>query len=182
MTRTGTMRVAAVQGCPVLLDREATLDLVDELTHEAAAQGANLVAFPEAFVPGPPVWIDALPVGDHTDWHAQSMRESLTVPGSGCDRLAATARGAHVTLLVGIDERDQDGGTVDNTVLTFGPDGTLLGRHRKLIPTHAEQLAAVAPSWPSCGRRFRRRFGPKRSSRHPPEGSRECVRAKLRAA
>jgi nitrilase len=101
MTRTGTVRVAAVQDRPVLLDREATLDLVDELTHRAAAQGANLVAFPEAFVPGPPVWIDALPVGDDADWHAQLMRESVTVAGPACNRLAATARHALVTLVSG---------------------------------------------------------------------------------
>jgi nitrilase len=82
------VRVAAVQDCPVLLDRAATLDLVDELTIRAAAQGAQLVVFPEAFVPGPPVWIDTLPVGGDAEWHALLIRESVIVPGP-----AVVARG-----------------------------------------------------------------------------------------
>jgi nitrilase len=134
------VRVAAVQDSPVLLDREATLDLVDELTAGAASQGAQLVVFPEAFVPGPPVWIDALPVGEDEEWHALLMSESVTVPGPACDRLAEAARRAGVVLVVGVDEREEHGGTIYNTVLTFGLDGALLGRHRKLMPTHAERL------------------------------------------
>ena len=75
----------------MLLDRAATLDLVAELTDKAVAHGAQLVVFPEAFVPGPPVWIDALPVWEDADWHALLMRESVTVPGPACDRLAKIA-------------------------------------------------------------------------------------------
>jgi nitrilase len=86
------------------------------------------------------VWIDALPVGDDAEWHAMLMRESVTVPGPACDRLAAAARRAGVVLVAGVNEREEYSGTVFNTVLTFGPDGELLGRHRKLIPTHAERL------------------------------------------
>jgi nitrilase len=134
------IRVAAVQDSPVLLDRAATLDRVDELTDNAGGQGARLVVFPEAFVPGPPVWIDALPVLGDAEWHALLMRESVTVPGPACDRLAAAARRAGVVLVVGVNEREEHGGTVYNTVLTFGSDGALLGRHRKLMPTHAERL------------------------------------------
>ena len=134
------VRVAAVQDCPVLLDREATLDLVDELTERAVKEGAQLLVFPEAFVPGPPVWIDALPVSGDADWHALLMRESVTVPGAACDRLAEAARSAGVVLAIGVNERDEHGGTIYNTVLTFGPDGSLLGRHRKLMPTQGERL------------------------------------------
>jgi nitrilase len=134
------VRVAAVQDCPVLLDREATLDLVDQLTESAAEQGAQLVVFPEAFVPGPPVWIDALPVSGDAEWHALLMRESVTVPGPACDRLAGAARAAGVVLAIGVNEREEHGGTIYNTVLTFGPDGSLLGRHRKLMPTQGERL------------------------------------------
>ena len=86
----------------MLLDRAATLDRVDELTDRAAEQGAELVVFPEAFVPGPPVWIDALPIGDDAVWHALLMGESVTVPGLACDRLAAAARRAGVVLVLGV--------------------------------------------------------------------------------
>jgi nitrilase len=135
-----SVRVAAVQDSPVFLDRAATLDLVDELTLRAADTGAQLVVFPEAFVPGPPVGIDALPFTRDAEWHALLMRESVTVPGPACDRLAAAARRAGVVLVIGVDECEQHGGTVYNTVLTFGPGGSLLGRHRKLMPTHGERL------------------------------------------
>ncbi|MBV9422001.1 MAG: carbon-nitrogen hydrolase family protein [Solirubrobacterales bacterium] len=135
-----SVRVAAVQDCPVLLDRAATLDLVAELTDKAVAEGAQLVVFPEAFVPGPPVWIDALPVWEDADWHTLLMREAVTVPGDACDRLAEIASSAGVVLVVGVDEREQHGGTIYNTVLTFGRDGSLLGRHRKLMPTGGERL------------------------------------------
>jgi predicted amidohydrolase len=98
------------------------------------------VVFPEAFVPGPPVWIDALPVGEDGEWHTLLLDQSVVVPGPACDQLGAIARMAGVVLVVGIDEREPHGGTVYNSVLTFGPDGQLLGRHRKLMPTHAERL------------------------------------------
>ncbi|MBV9194339.1 MAG: hypothetical protein JO168_09355 [Solirubrobacterales bacterium] len=68
------------------------------------------------------------------------MRESVTVPSDACDRLAEVARSAGVVLVVGVDERERHGGTIYNTVLTFGRDGSLLGRHRKLMPTGGERL------------------------------------------
>ncbi len=91
-----TLRVAAVQDCPVLLDRAATLGLVDELTRVAAAQGADLVVFPEALVPGPPVWIDALSVSGDAEWHGRLMRQSVSVPGPACEQLAEAARAPEV--------------------------------------------------------------------------------------
>jgi nitrilase len=135
-----TVRVAAVQECPRLLDLDGCLDQVAEWTARAASDGAGLVVFPEAFVPGPPVWIDALPVGDDGDWHALLVENSVTVPGPACDRLAAVARDNGVVLVVGVDEREEHGGTVYNSALTFGPDGELIARHRKLMPTHAERM------------------------------------------
>ncbi len=140
-----TVRVAAVQDNPVLLNREATLDLVDELTDQAVQQGAQLAVFPEAFVPGPPVWIDVLAVGDDEEWHALLLEQSVTVPGPACDRLAAVARRAGVVLVIGVDERDEHGGTVYNSVLTFGPDGSLLGRHRKLMLGELHAARALSP-------------------------------------
>ena len=135
-----SVRVAAVQDSPVLLDRDACIAQVEQLTSDAAAQGASLVVFPEAFVPGPPAWIDAVLPGEDADWHVLLQRNAVTVPGEAVDRLAGAARRARVVLVVGVNERDANGGTIYNTVLTFDPEGVLVGRHRKLVPTHAERL------------------------------------------
>ncbi len=79
MTR---VRVAAVQASYVLMDRQATLDKVAGLTGQAAAQGAQLVVFPEVFVPGTPIWIDTRPIWDgDEDWFRLLAENAVVVPG-----------------------------------------------------------------------------------------------------
>ena len=135
-------RIAAVQAAPVLLDREATLARVDELTGEAAAGGADLVVFPEAFVPGYPDWVWRTTPwdGNHTRLTTLLLEQAVAVPGPACDALAAVAARHRVHLGVGVDEREPQGATIFNTALLFGPDGALLLRHRKLMPTGGERL------------------------------------------
>ncbi len=132
--------VAAVQAAPVVLDKAATLQRVHTLTHEAAARGAGLVVFPEAFVPGYPDWVWRTPAWSPTAQacYRRLAAEAVVVPGPDLDRLGATARTAGVHLAVGVDERH--GSTLYNTLLVLGPDGTLLHRHRKLMPTGGERL------------------------------------------
>jgi nitrilase len=135
MTR---LRVAAVQAASVLMDREATIDRVAELVAEAAGDGAELVVFPEVFVPGPPVWIDTARIWDGDDeWYALLADQAVVVPSSATERLAGIAREAGVWLAIGVDERD--GGTIYNTLLYFAPDGSLVDKHRKLMPTGSER-------------------------------------------
>jgi nitrilase len=136
-----TVRVAAVQASYVLMDREACLDRVAELTAAAAAaEGAQLVAFPEVFVPGTPVWIDTRPIWDGDDeWYALLVENAVVVPSPATDRLAAIASDAGVWLAVGVEEREPTGATIYNTLLYFGPDGRLVDRHRKLVPTGSER-------------------------------------------
>jgi nitrilase len=132
------LRVAAVQAAPVLLDREATLARVADLTRSAADGGAELVVFPEAFVPGPPVWIDTARIWDGDDeWYGLLADQAVVVPSPATAMLGDIAREAGVWLVVGVDERD--GGTIYNTLLYFGPDGTLADTHRKLMPTGSER-------------------------------------------
>jgi nitrilase len=135
-----TVVVAAVQAAPVLLHKDATLDRVHALTLQAAGRGAGLVVFPEAFVPGYPDWVWRTPAWSPTaqDCYRRLAAEAVVVPGPDLDRLAATARAARVHLVVGVDERH--GSTLYNTVLVLGPDGALLHRHRKLMPTGGERL------------------------------------------
>lgn len=134
------LRVAAVQATYVLMDRDATIDRVEELSAAAAQQGAQLVVFPEAFVPGTPIWIDTRPIWDgDDDWFVMLARNAVTVPGPATDRLGAIAEKHGVWLVVGVQEREQTGSTIFNTVLYFSPEGRLVGRHRKLVPTGSER-------------------------------------------
>jgi nitrilase len=141
-----SVRVASVQAEPVVLDREATLDKLEQQTAEAAANGAQLVVFPETFVPAYPssVWARAL-----AGWaqpgakeaFALLARESVAVPGPASDRMAATARQHGVWLVVGVNEVDPERpATLYNTLLYYAPDGALAQKHRKLVPTNHERL------------------------------------------
>jgi nitrilase len=134
------LRVAAVQATYEFMDREATIERVAELTAAAAAQGAQLVVFPEAFVPGTPFWIDTQPIweGD-AEWFGLLAENAVVVPGPATERLGAIAREGGVWLAIGVEERETNGGTIYNTLLYFSPDGTLVERHRKLVPTGSER-------------------------------------------
>jgi nitrilase len=130
--------VAAVQAAPVLMDQQATIDRVAELVQRAVDAGAELVVFPEVFVPGPPVWIDTARIWDEDEeWYALLADQAVVVPSSSTERLGRIASEAGAWLVVGVDERD--GGTIYNTLLYFAPDGTLVDRHRKLVPTGSER-------------------------------------------
>jgi nitrilase len=139
--------VAVVQAAPILFDREATLEKVRSLTLEATAGGAQLVLFPEAFVPAYPRGLSfgvvvgqRRPVG-RLVWQ-RYWDNTVEVPGPATETLGAVARDAGVYLVVGVIERDAvfSHATLYCTLLYFGPDGRLLGKHRKLKPTAAERL------------------------------------------
>ena len=135
-----TLRLAAVQATYVLMDREATIDRVAELTAAAAAQGAQLVVFPEAFVPGTPIWIDTQPIWDgDADWFRLLAENAVAVPGPATDRLGAIARERGVWLVIGVQEKEPNEGTIYNTVLYLSPEGTIVEKHRKLMPTGSER-------------------------------------------
>jgi nitrilase len=120
------------------MDRESTIGRVADLAMQAAAGGAELVVFPEVFIPGPPVWIDTARIWDEDEqWYRLLADQAVVVPSSSTERLGAIAREAGVWLVVGVDERD--GGTIYNTLLYFSPDGALADTHRKLMPTGSER-------------------------------------------
>jgi nitrilase len=133
--------VACVQAEPVVLDRARTLDKLERLAGEAAAGGARLVLFPEAFIPVYPSnrWVRYLAAGsDAKPVFAQLAQESLRVPGPDSDRLAALAHELSLWLAVGANELD--GGTIYNALLVYSPQGELALHHRKLMPTNHERL------------------------------------------
>jgi nitrilase len=138
--------VACVQAEPVVLRREATLDKLAALTGEAAAAGAELVVFPETFVPAYPSSRWARALAGWADPRAKAAfarlaRESVAVPGPAADRLGDIAREHAVWLVTGVNEVDPERpGTLYNSLLYHGPDGTLALHHRKLVPTNHERL------------------------------------------
>jgi predicted amidohydrolase len=142
------MRAAIIQA-QVPLTLSAGIARAGELTGEAARQGASLVVFPETWLPGYPAWLDLCRdagLWNHPPVKAVYRRlaeESVAVSGHAAVRLAEIARDNHVTLVMGISERVENGpgqGTLYNSILTFGSDGSLLNHHRKLMPTYTERM------------------------------------------
>ena len=137
--------VAAVQAAPAFLDRDATVDKAVALIEEAANEGARLVAFPETWIPGYPSWIYHAAEWDEPRskrTFARLLANSVQVPSPATDALCAAARDAHAAVVVGIHERDADfsAGTIYNSLLFISEEGSILGVHRKLVPTHAERI------------------------------------------
>ncbi|RZF63517.1 carbon-nitrogen hydrolase family protein [Sphingomonas populi] len=134
-------RAAAVQSSSVFLDPAATVDKAVSLIHEAARNGAALVAFPEVFVAGYPYWSWITDPVSGSPWFDRLLRASILVPGPEIDALCSAARAAGVHVVIGVNERSPVSlGTIFNTMVFIGPDGTVLGKHRKLVPTWAEKL------------------------------------------
>jgi nitrilase len=138
-----TFRVAVVQDAPVLFDPDATIGRVAELTARAAADGAKLVLFPEAFVSAYPKGLDfGARIGTRSaegrEWFRRYFESAIDVPGPRSVRLGDIARECGVHLVIGVIERA--GATLYCTVLFLAPDGALLGKHRKLMPTAMERL------------------------------------------
>ena len=132
--------VAAVQAAYILMDQRACVDKAISLLHQASGNGAKIVVFPEAFIPGTPIWIDSRPIWDGDgDWYSMLVDQAVVVPGPVTDELGAAAGKDGVFLVIGVQEREPHGATIYNTTLYFGPDGTLLGKHRKLMPTGSER-------------------------------------------
>jgi nitrilase len=138
--------IACVQAEPVVLDRERTLDRLEELAADAARNGAELVVFPETFVAVYPSsrWAKAF-----AGWQNAGAKEtfaliaqSAVAVGSPAERrLGAAAKALGIWLVTGVNEVEPDRpGTIYNALLYHGPDGELALHHRKLVPTNHERL------------------------------------------
>lgn len=137
------VRVAVVQTGSVAFDTPATLARVERLLAEAAAQGAELAVLPEALLGGYPKGADfGAQVGRRSaegrEWFRRYRAAAVDVPGPETARLGELAREHAMHLVIGVIERD--GGTLYCTAVFIGPDGSLLGRHRKVMPTAVERL------------------------------------------
>lgn len=137
------VRVAAVQAASVFLNREASVEKACRLIREAAAAGARLIGFPEGFIPGHPLWYHFRPATDSVSNRlaAQLFANSVQIPGRETDQLADAAREAGAYVVMGLCEKlPGTFGTMFNTLLYISPDGRLLGKHQKLVPTVGERM------------------------------------------
>ena len=142
----GHVKVAIVQRPPTLLDRTATMDAAIEALSEAAAEGATLVVFPETFIPGYPAWVWSLRPGDDyaltSEIHERLLAASIDLTTDDLAPLRQAAAEHGVVVVCGVHEREGSfsRATLYNTLVTIGADGSVLNRHRKLVPTNPERM------------------------------------------
>ena len=135
------IKVAAVQGAPKYLDLTGTLAKMRTILEEAADNGCQLIAFPEVYIPGYPywVWLERPCIGQKL--FPVLYRNSVQIPGPAVTELSRMARPFRLVMVVGVNEVEPScSGTMYNTNIIVDADGSLLGTHRKLVPTYAEKL------------------------------------------
>ena len=138
-----TITAAAVQAAPVFLDREASVEKGCDLIAEAGENGADVIVFPEGFVPAHPLWFHFHPAtGDVAQrLSVELFKNAVEVPGPATERFARAADAAGAYVVMGVCEKEPNTtGTMYNSQLFFSPDGELIGTHEKLKPTVGEQL------------------------------------------
>lgn len=139
-------KVAVIQTPPVLLDRQKTIESALTSIDKAVGEGASLLVFPEAYIPGYPAWIWRLRPGDDiafsAEIHAQLRENAVDLAGADLQPVQDAAAKHGVTIVIGINELDSQfsGTTIFNTVVVIGPEGAILNRHRKMMPTYPERM------------------------------------------
>lgn len=133
--------LAAAQVEPVYHDKEATIDKTCDWIEKAGAEDADLVVFPETYVPGYPYWRGSVSIPRWTDLMVDLQKNSLHVEDDAIDSIGDAVAEADVYLALGANERSERAGseTLYNSIFYFDRTGELMGRHRKLMPTHEER-------------------------------------------
>jgi nitrilase len=145
MTNDSSFKVAAVQATPVFLNRDATVEKACQLIVEAGREGARLIVFPETFIPTYPDWAQAVPAGQEqmlSELYAELVANSITVPDASTERLCRAAQEVGSYVVMGINERNVEASQASlyNSLIYIDPQGQLMGKHRKLVPTSGERL------------------------------------------
>jgi aliphatic nitrilase len=133
---------AAVQRSPDYLNLDATTKLAVDCIREAARNDARLVVFPETWLAGYPYWVfsERRDRAATAALYTRHFRNSVTIPGPQIELISSAARRSKTAVAIGVHERDPAGGTLYNTLCYIGPEGELLGKHGKLVPTEAERV------------------------------------------
>ena len=156
-----TIRLAAAQAAPVFLDRDATVRKACDLIREAGRQGADIVGFPEGFIPAHPVWYYHFPAlsEESLGFAERLFNNAVEVPGESTDALCEAAAAADVNVVMGLCQRTPGtAGTLFNSQLHINRLGEIVGVHQKLVPTAAEKLVH-APGSGAGMRAFELDFG-----------------------
>ena len=130
-------KVAAVMAAPVFLDREKTTEKACQLIKEAASQGAELAVFPETYIPTYPYWIWLGTPTWGAPFFAELFENAVEIPSPTTEAIGQAAARSNIYVAMGMNEREK--GTLYNTIVYFDRRGRIIGRHRKLQPTHAER-------------------------------------------
>ncbi|MBM3527633.1 MAG: carbon-nitrogen hydrolase family protein [Alphaproteobacteria bacterium] len=158
----GTVKVAAVQAASVFLDREGSADKACRLIREAGQNGARVIGFPEGFIPAHPVWYHhhAATGAIANKLAVELFKNSVEIPGPETDALCAAARDANAYVVIGVCEKIPNTlGTMFNTQLYIGPDGRIIRKHQKIMPTVGERLVHMGGYGDTFGT-FDSEFGP----------------------
>ncbi|BAT61541.1 nitrilase [Variibacter gotjawalensis] len=139
------VKVAAVHAAPVFLNRTATTEKAISIAREAAKAGAQLIAFPETYIPAFPVWAALWAPIDNHDLFVRMVDQSVALNGPEIAALRREAKTLGVTISMGISESSPASvGAIWNSNILIGPDGAILNHHRKLVPTFYEKLIWAA--------------------------------------
>ena len=155
------LRLAAAQAAPVFLDREATVEKACRIIRDAGSNGADVIGFPEGFIPAHPLWFHFHAA---TSPHAMALSQELfanavVVPSPATDQLCAAARAAATWVVVGICEKTSTSmGSMYNSLLVIDREGSIAGVRRKIVPTVGERIVHTAGSGDSV-RVFPTEFG-----------------------
>jgi predicted amidohydrolase len=142
MTTYSEFKLAAIQAAPVFFDRESSTKKACRLIQEAGAQGATIAAFSETWLPGYPFFIWGSSSDRQLPWKASAeyLANAVEIPSPTTNQLCEAARKANIDVVIGVVERDtHTQGSAYCTLLFIANDGSILGRHRKLKPTHKER-------------------------------------------
>jgi nitrilase len=139
------IKVAAAQASPVFLNKEQSIEKACNLIKEAANNGAKLIVFPEAFIPGYPDWVWLVPNSKGAvlnELFVELVENSVSIPDNSTDRLCKVAKENGINVVIGINERNTEtsNASIFNSMLFIDDQGNLIGKHRKLIPTGGERL------------------------------------------
>ncbi len=157
-----TVKVAAIQAASVFLDREASTDKACALIREAGRNGARVIGLPESFIPAHPVWYHhhAATGAIANKLSVELFKNSVEIPGPQIAQLCAAARDANAYVMIGVCEKMPNTfGTMFNTQVYIGPDGQLIGKHQKIMPTVGERLVHTGGYGDTFGA-FQTEFGP----------------------